>query len=100
MTHLPKKFLLDRILSLSLIVGSKKIGKRVLEWEYDNDHTCILYEVVWESDKEEIQSDLKDIIVSSHDLHLCEKYVYRVSIGRIPPPSVDTSNSRLFLFYN
>lgn len=69
---LPHMFLLGRVLSFSLLVGSKKeLEKRVLELEYDSDQTylgalCIWYEVVWDSNKKEIQFELKDIIVSSH----------------------------------
>lgn len=65
-TLLPHKFLLGRILSFSLLVGSnKELGKRVLEWEYGGDQTnfgalYIWYEVVWDSNKL-IQSELKDI---------------------------------------
>jgi hypothetical protein len=66
-TPLPKKFLLVGVLSFSLLFWSKEeFRKRFLEWEYDGDQTnlgtlCILYEVVWYSNKNEIESELKDI---------------------------------------
>ncbi len=55
------------VLSFSLLFWSKhEFRKRFLEWEYDGDQTnlgtlCILYEVVWYSNKNEIESELKDI---------------------------------------
>ena len=95
---LPYLFLLGRVLSFSLLVGRKKeLDKRILEWEYDGDQKnvgalCIWYQVVWDSDEKNIQSELKDITVSSHGFHPCETYVCS-----FPPPTIDPKNSRLCL---
>ncbi len=50
------------------------------------------YQVVWHSGEENIQSELKDITVSSHGFHPCETYICSV-----PPPTIDPKNSRLCL---